>query len=399
MFRHLQDDVARDLATTLVDLGYTSDGDIRAMTIGISPRFVSIAVGGGYGQARLMTLVGKLNTTKVLVSGEVPIITWLKNCLALLSEQPEAKLFRDALEQASMDGATTNPGAPQLPPHAEPNDVEALPRRGDGALEVQIGDDDTLQVQFLLRGSAAARSIGKVMVHRHFDGSPAYLAGNQPDYGLGTGWLVGPGLLITNYHVVTARRPQEPPARQQDFDRQGANTLVLFDYLRVGAIGRQAQSVACVAGDADLDYAVLRLAPGACDDRHPLYLRSTPILRPKDRVLRERVNVLQHPNGGPMRLGFRNNFVVSGIEERLSYLTDTAGGSSGSPICDDEWFVAALHRGFTTIQGEPVMVWGKPISQENFGTPVGQILGHLAANHPALHEEIVAGQAALPADM
>ncbi len=65
-----------------------------------------------------------------------------------------------------------------------------------------------------------------------------------------------------------------------------------------------------------------------------------------------------------MRLGFRNNFVVTGTESRLSYLTDTAGGSSGSPICDDAWFVAALHRGFTTISGGPLMVWGKPIRQE-----------------------------------
>jgi hypothetical protein len=89
-----------------------------------------------------------------------------------------------------------------------------------------------------------------------------------------------------------------------------------------------------------------------------------------------------------MRLGFRNNFVVTGSAERLSYLTDTAGGSSGSPICDDEWFVAALHRGFTTIDGEPLMVWGQPISQENYGTPIGLILSHLEQHHPELHAEI-----------
>ena len=97
-----------------------------------------------------------------------------------------------------------------------------------------------------------------------------------------------------------------------------------------------------------------------------------------------------------MRLGFRNNFVVSGSAERLSYLTDTAGGSSGSPICDDLWFVAGLHRGFQTITGEPVLVWGVPIHQENYGTPVGAILAHLAAAHPGLHEEVMAGQASLP---
>jgi hypothetical protein len=46
-----------------------------------------------------------------------------------------------------------------------------------------------------------------------------------------------------------------------------------------------------------------------------------------------------------MRLGFRNNFVVTGTADRLSYLTHTYGGSSGSPLCDDARFVA----GFTPV--------------------------------------------------
>jgi endonuclease G len=96
-----------------------------------------------------------------------------------------------------------------------------------------------------------------------------------------------------------------------------------------------------------------------------------------------------------MRLGFRNNFVVTGTESRLSYLTDTAGGSSGSPSCDDKWFVAALHRGYATIDGDPVMVWGTPIRQENYGTPIGVILSDLEERFPDLHAEVLAGQAAL----
>jgi hypothetical protein len=93
-----------------------------------------------------------------------------------------------------------------------------------------------------------------------------------------------------------------------------------------------------------------------------------------------------------MRLGFRNNFVVTGTAERLSYLTDTDGGSSGSPLCDDAWFAAGLHRGFTAIEGGPVQVWGREISQENYGTPVPRIMAHLAEHHPDLHAEILAGQ-------
>jgi endonuclease G len=90
---------------------------------------------------------------------------------------------------------------------------------------------------------------------------------------------------------------------------------------------------------------VLRLDACAAE-RLPLRPRVNPLTRPQASALQERVNVLQHPAGDPMRLGLRDNFVVVGSNERLSYLTDTAGGSSGSPICDDAWHVAGLHRGW-----------------------------------------------------
>lgn len=58
--------------------------------------------------------------------------------------------------------------------------------------------------------------------------------------------------------------------------------------------------------------------------------------------------------------------------------------------------MAALRRGWSNIAGPPVDVWGKQISRENYGTPVGRILAHLQQNDPALHAEIVAAQQALP---
>jgi hypothetical protein len=229
------------------------------------------------------------------------------------------------------------------------------------------------------------------MVHRHFNGAPAFLAGNLPDVGLGTGWLIAPRLIITNHHVVNARLPLEPPASDQDVAAQGAGTTALFDFYLADSPTVPTRCVECLAHDRELDYALLRL-PDDAPDRSPLRLRHNSIIKPKGRALQERVNVLQHPNGNPMRLGFRNNFVVTGDEDRLSYLTDTAGGSSGSPICDDAWFVAALHRGFSTIAGGPVLVWGREILQENYGTPIPAVLRHLQATRPELHDEIEAAQ-------
>jgi endonuclease G, mitochondrial len=318
------------------------------------------------------------------VDNRVPLAKLLNNAIILAAGVPEETVFRQALEKVSADGAASPAGAAGDAPATRENlDVAALPV-ADGDLEVQIGEDDTLTVDFLYEGTAVSRSVARLLVHRHFDGHPSMLPGDKPDFGNGTGWMLAPQLLITNFHVVRARRPLEPISAD-DFQLQGAATRVQFDYYRTNPKLQETRSAGCVAS-AD--------APA----RPPLRSRTSLILKPQERALRERVNVLQHPNGDPMRLGFRNSFVVSGTESRLSYLTDTAGGSSGSPICDDAWFVAALHRGFTTITGEPPKVWGKAIRQENYGTPIGWILEHLATHHPDLHAEVETGQIALRQD-
>lgn len=385
-FAHLDEATLREVQQTAIRLGFASDSQLAALTAGISPAFVTAYTQGGSGNAKLITLTSTMNATRVLVSGEVPLARWLNNAVLLAGGVPEEAVFRQALERMSPDGTAS---------HAEPAagasalDVTALPVVG-GGLEVQIGEDDTLTVDFLHEGAVASRSVAKLLVHRYFDGHPSMLAGEEPDFGKGTGWLLAPRLLITNFHVINARRPLET-ASADDVRRQGGATQVQFDFYRTSSTIDAMVAEGCVASDPELDYALLRL-PENATARPPLRLRTSPILKSKESPLRERVNVLQHPNGDPMRLGFRNNFVVAGTERRLSYLTDTAGGSSGSPICDDAWFVAALHRGFTTIPDEPLTLWGKTIRQENFGTPIGQILEHLAIHHPELRAEVEAGQ-------
>lgn len=94
-----------------------------------------------------------------------------------------------------------------------------------------------------------------------------------------------------------------------------------------------------------------------------------------------------------MRLGFRDNFVVFGDAARLSYLTDTDFGSSGSPVCDDRWSVAALHSGSRSISADDITIRGRKVRRENHGIPIPRILEHLETAHPDLHAEIEAGQA------
>jgi hypothetical protein len=383
-FTYLSDDEVHAVRTAAIELGLNTDGNLAALAAGISPAFIGGAMVGANPTAKLLTVTAKMNTTKNLVSGEVPLSKWLNNAILLAGGAPQELVFRNALEKLAVDRVSAA--------MAEP-DVDETPRTASGSLEIAIDEDDTLGVAFLLQGALAARSVAKLRVHRHFDGAPSFIAAGKPDWSLGTGWMIGPQLLITNYHVVNARGPREAAASDADFEAQAEATEADFDYVGDEAMTMTVPTLECAASDRDLDYAVLRLDAAAAD-RPALRLRGNPLTRPPGSALRERVNVLQHPDGDPMRLGFRNNFVVTGSVDRLSYLTDTRGGSSGSPICDDAWFVAGLHRGWRTIEGEPVDVWGRQIRQENYGTPIGRILAHLEVRHPELHAEILGAQPA-----
>jgi endonuclease I len=61
-------------------------------------------------------------------------------------------------------------------------------------------------------------------------------------------------------------------------------------------------------------------------------------------VLGELVDVIQHPNGEPKQLALRENEIVDRLELFLHYETDTAPGSSGSPVFNDQWELVALHH-------------------------------------------------------
>ncbi len=206
---------------------------------------------------------------------------------------------------------------------------ENLPPESFGAdvlgLERLMGRNDLVDVGFLERGHLASRSVGRISV-------------SSPEAHYGSGFMVSPRLLLTNNHVL----------RDRD---EAARAYVEFNF-QAGLDGRALRPVAFdlepdtfFETSQKLDFTFVAVAEreeggAALSDFGWLRL----IEAQGKIVLGEFVNVIQHPNGEPKQLALRENKVVDRLENFLHYETDTAPGSSGSPVFNDQWEVVALHH-------------------------------------------------------
>jgi V8-like Glu-specific endopeptidase len=203
---------------------------------------------------------------------------------------------------------------------------------------------------------------------------------------LGTAWVIGKRLVITNHHVVNARLANEAVAAPADFERQGQGSFVEFDFDSADSVTVQIQVASVIASSEDLDYAIVRLQsdPG----RPSLRLRHNRIAFTPATYIS--VNIIQHPRGLPKRIAVRNNLLTGAEADTIRYFTDTDSGSSGSPVCDDNWRVIGLHRGAQFVEG--VTYQGKSSAFVNFGSQIQAVLDHLRGQDPKIYAEVIAGQ-------
>ncbi|HWJ94746.1 MAG TPA: trypsin-like peptidase domain-containing protein, partial [Telluria sp.] len=61
-------------------------------------------------------------------------------------------------------------------------------------------------------------------------------------------------------------------------------------------------------------------------------------------VHNEPVTIIQHPGAQPKQVALRDNKLLDVLPDFLHYSTDTEAGASGSPVCNDQWEVVALHH-------------------------------------------------------
>jgi endonuclease G, mitochondrial len=293
-----------------------------------------------------------------------------------------ARLGVDETAASAVDDLTAFTTGPRLP---APTVV---------ALERLLGTNDLVGIAFLLEGYAVGRAVARIEV--------GAAAGQLEGYG--TGFMVSPRLLLTNNHVF-------PSA-----DVAGGS-LAQFDY-EAGPDGKLHSSVAVrldsdafFATSLELDYSLVAVAaPATVSD-----LRSfgwTPLIEQEGKaIIGEFVNIIQHPGGAPKQLALRENQVVDVHDAFLQYRTDTAPGSSGSPVFNDQWEVVALHHSGVPKRDEQGNilaigggVWDQSMGEQridwiaNEGIRVSRILKDirervLTGQQAVLRDELVAAPA------
>lgn len=307
--------------------------------------------------------LGFLNGIERLRDGSIPLKTMLHNAVNIGGAVETLTVVRQLL--ADLEARTT--GAPRV-------DVKDLPETKE---KIIGGHNDMVSFAYMQSGLTAASSVVKLEILRFDNGRPHITGGAQTRY-LGTGWVIAPGLLITNHHVVNARNENEPTAAEDDLKLQASGATARFDYDFGEVDGVTTPVGELLAWSVDLDYAMARI-----DDhgRRPLDLAEKPLTAiSSDSHIA--VNIIQHPNGQPKKFGIRNNLVTGVTERDIRYFTDTEAGSSGSPVFDDNWRVVALHRGSGFAKN--IQYQGRSEANVNIGTSIHAIMTHVKKNFPGI---------------
>ncbi|MGH3132429.1 MAG: trypsin-like peptidase domain-containing protein [Gaiellaceae bacterium] len=222
----------------------------------------------------------------------------------------------------------------------------------------------------------------------------------------GTGFLIGPETILTNYHVVEK-------AITQAFDP--ANVRVRFDYRRLrdgkttnagaeysladgwlvhaepySAVDKKPYDEASLPAENELDFAVLRTrekiglqAPSGPAETPRGWV--APRVAPYDFPIDTFLMVVQHPCHDPISFDDVDNAVyrVNPNRTRVHYRTNTMPGSSGSPVLSRTLELVALHHAGEPGSPDFGLPCHKRVTQASYneGIPIAKIQAQLASNN------------------
>jgi endonuclease G len=237
--------------------------------------------------------------------------------------------------------------------HMLPQEGSGLMRRRAGEsqeanFEAILGIDDSDPVNFLGRGQVAARAVCRLVAGRK----------------AGTGFLVAPGVLLTNNHVIASAEEARGTTAEFDYeldlDDQPRSPIQRFtlepDRLFVTS-----------SAENGLDFTLVAVAPQNRAGAELGGFGYIPLDPRIDKILiGEPAIIIQHPRGEQKRVCLFSAELVDKLEDYLHYVTDTDHGSSGSCVVNRSFQLVALHhasvpsgeqrRGHSTVVNEGIRV-------------------------------------------
>lgn len=153
-------------------------------------------------------------------------------------------------------------------------------------------------------------------------------------YGMGTGAMIGPDLVLTNNHVIENAAMADETYIEFNYQRAWDNRQTVSRRFKLNTDGGRRFRT-----NADLDYTICAVegAPGSLYGFVDLSSARTP-------QVNDYVTIIQHPKGEYKQIALTDNKVSGVFSSLVQYTTDTERGSSGSPVFDQNWQLVALHH-------------------------------------------------------
>jgi endonuclease G, mitochondrial len=246
-----------------------------------------------------------------------------------------------------------------------------------------LGQNDLMPVNYLEYAVRVSQSVGRVIIRSN----------SRRIIGYGTGSMVSPRLLMTNNHVLST-------SQETQF------SLIEFNYQTdIDGKMRSSQSYELdpdtfFVTDPELDYTLVAVRDNLGTQPLVSSFGWNRLIEEQGKVIvGEYVNIIQHPAGEPKQLALRENQVVDLLEDFLHYRTDTAPGSSGAPVFNDQWELVGLHHSGVPQRDEQGnilaidgTIWQPDLGEArvkwiaNEGVRISRIVGHLKQQNLTLEQ-------------